>query len=501
MSLIELVIAAAILFIIMTGVLGLVGQTTLMSAQAVEATVVDNVVSSYTEYVQSLPFDQIALVDDGGVLASEVTTEVAGTTVTIVPTVTVGTGTAEHTKTLGLTVSAVGRNGRTSTYTTSVTIRDRSRYLTQSVRDAATDPEVSFTAPTPPEDTVVWSTYWMEGETQRPLALGLSAEASEGRHLTNVALWIDDSWVARDQTGEYASWTPGARTWSTSAFVWNTLQTEPVLQPDGVTYLDTTMIPDGSRTLTLYATDSDNVTVFTVRRLIVDNVAPSRPGVPAPTSAGTAWKVDLGWQEAIDGTQPADRYRVSVRRQKTAAEMAVDPSTQWAYVWLEDRYTAEPAFSLATQPFTRYIFGVRAVSPRGLTSERVWVETAFTSRPLVTGTYTVTGRKVTGKWYYDTQVNLSVTPPAMQTAGVTAYRWHGVSSTGTTYTAVTTTPSYTTTIANVPNTPAQIQWWVEVQYTPAGTEYGNGVSQLITSNRVGPTGTQVGTYTFTEGVW
>lgn len=501
MTLIEIVVAAVILFIALTGVLGLVGQTAVMSTQAVESTMLTNVVNSYVEYVKSLPFEDVALESDGGALASSVTTDTDGVAVTIEPTVTPGEEELQHTKTLSLLVTSVRPDGETRTMTTAVVIRDRAQYLTRAVRDPLTDPKVAFTSPTPPDDTVVWGTYWMDGGTQRPLALGMKADASEDRTIENVVLWIDDSWVARDSADTAAAWMPGVRNWSSASFVWNTLQTEPVLQADGTTYVDKPIIPDGSRTLSVYATDSEGIVVYAVRRVIVDNYAPGLPGRPVPTLPNTAYKTDLAWTAATDGTLPADHYRVHAHRLKTAAEYEADPASEWVSVYLADRYPSEPAYSLTTEPFNRYIFAVHGASPRGLESGHLYTSSAFTSRPLLTGLYTLTANKVAGKAYYSLEVNLAVTPPAMRTAGTTTYVWHGRSATGTEYSITTNTPHTGFTVPTVVGTAPQVEWWVDVTYTPAGGGYGNGVQQTIRTNKVGPNGTTVGTATFSEGAW
>jgi len=501
MTLIEIVVAAVILFIALTGVLGLVGQTAVMSTDAVESTMLTNVVNSYVEYVQSLPFDDVALEADGGVLPSSTTTDTDGVSVTIAPTVTPGEEPLQHTKTLALLVTSVRPDGQTRTMNTAVVIRDKSQYLTQAVRDPRTDPQVAFTAPTPADDTVVWDCYWMDGATQRPLALGLSADATEGRTITNVVVWIDDSWVARDTAGTAAAWLPNVRNWSSASFVWNTRQTEPVLQADGVTYVDTPIIPDGSRTLSAYATDSEGIVVYTVRRVIVDNYAPGLPGRPVPTLPNTAYKTDLTWTPATDGTLPADHYRVHAHRLKSAEEYAADPASEWVNVYLADRYPTEPAYGLTTVPFSRYIFAVHSASPRGLESGHLYTASAFTSRPLLTGVYTLGATKVSGKIYYNLEVNLAVTPPAMRTTGTTSYTWHGKAASGAEYAVVTNTPYASYTVPTVVGSAPQVQWWVEVTYTPAGVTYGNGVQRTIPSNRVGPNGTTVGTATFPEGTW
>src|SRR5512135_2825737 len=61
MTVVEVVVASFILFFVLTAVLGLVGATTRTSISAKQRTAMTNAVSSYIEYVRSLPFDQVAL--------------------------------------------------------------------------------------------------------------------------------------------------------------------------------------------------------------------------------------------------------------------------------------------------------------------------------------------------------------------------------------------------------------------------------------------------------
>jgi len=265
--------------------------------------------------------------------------------------------------------------------------------------------------------------------------------------------------------------------------------------------VDTPIIPDGARTLSLYATDSEGISVYTVRRLLVDNHAPGLPGTPVPKLPNTAMNTDIAWTAATDGTLAADHYRVHARRLKSQTEYDADATSEWASVPLADPYPTGPSYSLATQPFSRYIFAVHAQSPRGLDSGHLWTTSAFTARPLLTGTYRLSAVKISGKFYYSLEANLSVTPPAMRTAGTTIYTWHGRSSTGVEYTSTTTTPFTSYTVPTVVGSAPLVTWWVEVAYTPAGSGWGNGTEQTIRSNTVGPNGTTIGTYTLPGGTW
>jgi hypothetical protein len=500
-TLVELVIAAFVLFVILTGVLGLVGQSTLMGAQAQEMNITNNAVNAYIERVRALPFEQVALVSatPPGALQPYERVTVAGYTITIVPTVSPGEN--KYLKELKLKVTVMRADGRTEEFATAVTIRDRTQYLTHGRRDPLTDPRASFISPTPPDDAVVWDSYWLDGTTVRPLTFAATASASEGRTISTTAIWCDDTVVLESVSGEMAEWIVNAQEWTISPlFTWNTLQTEEWVDEFGVLHSER-IISDGLRAIALYAFDSSDINVFDIRYVLVDNDPPAAPGPPTAL-VKTDTSTQISWPISLDGTTPTDRYRIRILRQKTTAEFAADPTSAFTEITLPDGGIQQATvFSHTTgTPFSRYAVEVSGVSPRGLESaDSGAIEQAYVTRPRLTGTYTV--ERYEGDLI--ATVDLAVTPPGFLTDGPPTYRWYWRTTAGDEYgPIVTSTPTLSETLIGPSGRLNQIEVWVEVQYRPGGSAYGGLVTSSVLSNKVGPTSASpVGWTPFGVGVW
>ncbi|MCE5190184.1 MAG: hypothetical protein LLG08_00135 [Actinomycetia bacterium] len=492
-SILEIMIASVILFIVLTGVLGLVGTTTNMGLDAKQRNVMVNALNAYVERVQSLPFDSVALAADGGALASEESTQVGEFTVTISPSVADGANEALKQLTVAISVSATGRTP--VTMTTTVPVRDRSQFLTQANQDPATDPTVAFLdAYTPPEGTVVWGTSCIGGTGV--LKLAVEATASEGRVLTNVALWIDDSRLAKNALGESGSWNPATQTFSETSFVWDTRQTEDIIQEDG-SYLPVEIVADGMRTISAYTLDDRSVSVYSVRHFLVDNHAPGVPGVPAASNL-TNVNATLTWAPASDGTSPADHYGVRVFKQPIDDSGPMNPYEHWPEVTVGTPTGTSLAITNATA-FSRYYPVVRALSPRNLASAYTAGTPIFVTRPKITGNYTITEDKNNE---YTVTSTLSCTVPTFPTSGLT-YTWYR-SAAGAPAVQVGTGASLTgddcpLTVKNNDPWP-EVRYYCKVTYTPLGVN--GGTSEMKTSNTVATTHTGVvATSPYAEGTW
>ncbi len=484
LSMIEIVAAAVIFFVVLTGVLGLLGVTTQMSLQAKQRTVLVNALNTYVERVKSLPFEQVDLVGNGeGVLPAEETTTVGGFTVTLRPQVSIPTTLtpASNPQLKRVRVAIEVRRGTAApiTYTTEVLVRDRDQFLTQGTGDP--EPTIRFTASTPPEGTVVWGSQHAGGA----LIVGVDTIAGTGRLISSVVMWCDDQWILKNTADVRATWAQiDQETWTTPSFVWDTLQTENMLQPDG-SYADVEVIPDGYRTVSGYVMDSAGTSKYVSRHFLVDNLVPATPGSTTCT-ATTNVASAVSWGQVMDGTTPAYAYHIHVEKQAPSSDT-------WSIVQHID--TQSTSVQATTASFSRYRAQVRrAISPRGLNSPSgpytVWV-----SRPLLTGGYTITksGNK------YTVSVVTSVTPPAFPVTGTTTYRWMRTGSGVADRVWETTNPSATDSFTYTQQAPAQAQYHCTVLFTPYG--YGANGQESIVSNRVGPTSTQAGTFAFSEGAW
>ncbi len=500
MTILEILIAAVILFIVLTAILGLVGSTTMTGLQAKEKNVMVNAVNAYIERVQALPFDEVVVGTGTGELPPVETMTIGEFTVTIRPTISAGSNPAL--KNLALDVSVTSpKTNRTLTMNTTVAVRDRSQYLTQAVQDPATNPQIAFDdGLTPPESTVVWDAAWSGGA----LNLAASATAYEGRTIEVVECWVDDQYYLKNTFGAPGRGTPQSETWSVTGFIWDTHQTEPILQDDGVTYIDEEVIADGMRTISLYAVDNTGATSRVIRHFLVDNDPPGNPGTPAPTARTNAVS-GLTWSAASDGTLPADHYEVRMWKQASTDELAEDPTAYWYEV--PGGVTSSSSFEAATTSLGRYWAVVRALSPEPNERSSGWVHVArpWISRPLLTGSYTATGGGGNGAGaYWQVTSTLNVTPPSFPVSAPTVYRFYRIEPNGSEVLLNPGDPGATTwtdTVKVVGNkVPYPTRTYkVVVDVTPAG--YAGGTVESLMSNSVEITNRGVGTFTFTEGTW
>jgi len=504
MSILEIMIAAVILFIILTGVLGLVGTTTLMGVDAKQRNVMVNALNAYVEKVQSLPFASVALTTGGGALASEETTTVGEFTVTIRPTIAAGSNDSLKSLTVVIEVTAPGR--RSTSFTTTVPIRDRAQFLTQANRTPETDPTIAFNdAYTPAQGAVVWGTS-CTGATG-VLKIAADATASDGRLVNAVSFWIDDSYYAKDSADEIASWSPASQTFSVSDFVWNTLQTEEVLQGDG-SYLAVPIIADGMRSVVARVEDDEQIAVFTVRQLLVDNYAPGIPTIDGTTTVIAATSITntsatLTWPVANDGTTPADHYEVRLFRHPLGDTGPMNPFEHWPEVSVGTPTENSLALTSLTA-FSRYYPVVRALSPRNLASEYTTGAPLFVTRPLITGTYKIESPKVAGTDPYVFTSTLTCSVPTFPASNIT-YKWYrvdptnpgGIEVVGTGQTL--TADVYSIQMPRSTDPAPPVKYYCRVTFTPLGVAGGPSV---VLSNTVVTTATgEVATTAYGVGTW
>lgn len=515
MTIVEIMAAAVIMFIILTGVLGLVGRTTLMGAQATEKNILTNALNAYIESVHALPFDDVALVADGGVLQPEVTQVSNGYTITIETTVTPVVGNAAL-KTLGVTISVEDGRGKTTTTSTEVTVRDREQFLT--MPSTSTGPSIQWGSLMPPDRSVAWGRYWaplgLEADEyvagSNSFYIDVSAAAEEGKTLANVQ--VSYGFPCEDTlTDRQAVWAPGVQEWNAASelFVWDTDEVEMVEDPGSPGVFEPVrQVQDGWRTLR--ATVTDNATPARsseiTRYYLVDNFAPPAPE-SVSASVQSAHKATLSWPKVMDGSHGAEGYQIRTYKQgmaDTNADLRPDDETVgWDYLGIVD-WTDASAFDgetmtreLGSAPLTRYFAQVRAASPRFRSG---WAETSFISRPLVTGTYKIEAKTTGNPKYQRVTSKLSVSAPTFPTTGAVTYRFYRVeggvptliqSGASTTCEDLVNSPDYKVFPAR--------SYYAEVVFTPAG--HAGGTTTTLRSNTVSTVSAASGTYTFQEGTW
>lgn len=481
MTLVEIVVASTILFIVMTAILGLVLQTTNTGLLAKEKMVMNNAVNAYVERVQAMPFASVGVagVITSGTLAAVETTTTGEFTTTIRPSV-LDTDTIDALKVLKLDVTLSAPRMRDRHMQTDVIIRDRLRYVTQGLRSPATDPVVVWDAPPmAPLDSVVWGTQTEFGGS---LQIAAHVTAAEGRTISSVQIRTDHGDLLQNFGGTPAEWTPQVREWSVPNFVWNTEQ------QDGT---GTKVVSDGPRVLTLNVKDSEGVSISTSWRFIVDNESPGVPGVPTVTGQ-TASATTLGWTAATHGTGSVDHYELIPYRQGLTQTIDQSPVGYWTAGTTVT--TPSLSGSVPTVPFARYWIQLRAIgpAPNSRTSGYVSITTPWVTRPSVEASATVSRSGND----YTTVVKLACSQPLFPITGVVTYKWQR-SPSGAEGTWVDQTGATSTLTQNLPG-PANhevaiVYYRCVVTYTPAG--YAGGTPETKTSNYVGPTGTATGALT------
>lgn len=408
MTILEVMIAAAILFIVVTAVLSLVTQTMSMGMQAKEKTVFNNAVNSYVERVQSMDFDNVVIGTDPGQLASVETTTIGDYTVTITPTITAGA--TSDLKTLQVTATIQWGDKTPQTISTDVVIRDKSSFLTQGI----TGPAVSWTtALMPNEGEVVWASTKASGGV---LWIAAEVVANEGTTISRVAITADNGWTLENTSGTPAIWNwdgvDRPETWSLTDFAWDTEQ-EGII--DAETLEVGPVIPDGLRTITIDVTDSAGGRTERTYTFVVDNNPPAPPGVPQMQITATG--PTLTWAASSDGNDLAPGYNLDLKK-RTKVIGWTDYVSVFSGAVTTNKY--------ALQPFTRYIATVRAVgiAPNNRLSDPTAMTLSVITPPRASGTWTTGNAKDKGT------VNLTVSPPDfyVRTDYTPKYEWYASDS-------------------------------------------------------------------------
>lgn len=469
MTIIEVLIAAAILFIVITALLGLITQSMNTGMQAKQKTVFTNVVNSYIERVQGMDFAKVEVGGDPGQLASTETTTVGGYTIVITPSVAPGATSALKTLTVSATISSA--NGRTNTMSTTVIIRDKKNFLTQGV----TGPQITWkTANMPDHNELVYANLKDSGGLLR-----LEAEviAPEGLTVTRVTITADNGWVLESAgtVPELASWDipleERQQVWELTGFNWNTEQIGII---NAETLEEGPVIPDGLRTIKLRAEDSGGGFSERTYVLLVDNNPPSAPQdlqYKLLTSGPAA-----GWTTPLDGTTAPASCTVGLNRQSGTA-------------WARTETTGVTTDQVALEPLSRYIVDVTAVGAapasgayEARTSATTTMPKSVVTPPDATGSYVVDGNG-SKKTY---KVSLSVSPLTFAVSGTPTYSWRS-----------STSPSgpWTTVFATTPTVTGQsyvgaLYFRCFVTLTPTAEPDGSAVAPITVASKVlGPTAT------------
>lgn len=465
MSVLEVVLAAVVLFFVLTATLGLVGGTTRTNQSAQARVVMTNTVSSHVEWARSLDFDQIGIVGstpEAAIPARSVYTDAqSGMTVTIDNSVRNG---VNGTKELRITASAVGPNNQAVTMSTVSAICDRNTTMTNISN--ANEPDVLFTSASVPNESTVYGSYTLGGA---PLNVETRVEVVVPEAVISELHYYCGDQLLRNGNSifsDVASWNPGTPAFQ-QAFRWDTRQVDDA----GVA-----TIQDGWRVIRIVAVDSEGNQGSTDRRVYVDNFPPGPP-VSIAVEGRKDTETRLSWPVVQDGTDAALKYEVQVTQYNLDGSQAVVGS----YI-VED-----PAYLHYCTPFSQYTASVRAGSPRNLWSDWLDMGSSYISRFAVTGSSTTVYAGKNAARTATTNVSLAWITPNFPHYSVTydVFRSMDPANMGTTPWKTDVGTSFSETITKLVGKfgaadPWHYQVRANVKFTAAGT------SVPVLSNVVGP---------------
>jgi type II secretory pathway pseudopilin PulG len=390
-TLVEVVVAASILFFVLTAVLGLVMATNQMTVLAKERASVTNLISSRLDWIRSQPFTWVAQTN----LASETTTTADGFTVTLTYTVT-DKSHVNGTKEVRVVASATKPGHPPINTSAFVAIRNVAGGVTLGGLGGEA-PSVTFEDPSPPQDSVLFGNTVYGGGV---IDIRGHASASSGRSIARIEMVVDGQGgpvFLRDGNTPFSSEAfrdfTGGNISEAYDFRWNTAQVDTGGNPT---------VQDGYRTVRISATDDTGQQGSKQRRYLVDNYPPNPPGPPTQTILASGYSLTdaITWGMAYDGTDAAAKYEAQLVRDTTGAGSLAGWVTVGTYAPTPSTSTS---LSAGVAPFSRYIVRVRAGSPRatsgGTQSWSGWTESAEAkiTPPFLQGTYHITETVSKGK--------------------------------------------------------------------------------------------------------
>jgi len=480
MTVIEIVIAAFILFFVLTAVLGLVSTTTRMGISAKERSAITNAMASHMEWVRSLDFDEVALqgTTTSATVPAQTTMMIDGFTVVITTSVS---DAVRGVKEVQVTAVATHPAYSSMTMSQNVSIRDYRSGLTQMVNK--TGPRIDWGS-TPAEGTVVYANYIVGGA---PLNIDVSVEsAMEDVPIADVRYYCSGQLLRNGSSvlADVAAWQPNEETWTGETFRWHTLQVDDQGNPEA--------IADGWRTIRIEATDAEGNRTVKERRFLVDNKEPGDPEGTAPASAiaqvMSDIEVRLGWAVVRDGTDDSWGYGVKIYKVNGSGTPVLQNSVD-ADGQAVDYRMAPTAYIQTTTAFSRYTAAVRAYSPRLMTTEYAPIST-YVTNPKLTGSSTTTYAGKNAARTSSTVVNVAVTPPTFGTSTIKydLFRSMDPANLGANPYKASIGATYSETIAKTVGkfgVPDPYYYRYRITYTASGSTAAG--SQVIWSNVIGPT--------------
>jgi hypothetical protein len=490
MTMIEVVIALAILFFVVSAVVGLLGASNSLGSKSRYRTALADACNSYIEDTRSLPFTDVGVQggSPSGALAAQTVLNLGNFTITIVPTVTWVNDPkmpgAHVYKQLTLTAWATSLGKKVSTYTTTTYIRDPGMESTTStippVCDFGSHSDAVLLPPTAYSGTI-----------------GLDASTTALMHnatIQHVIISVDTT-ACRDAGSAQAIWTPGTTHWDNDSsgllFMWDTTAKDIGGNP---------LSPDGVRTLQVWVDDSMGQQASVTRTIYLDNYAPVAVTASSFVATSTTDVTStLSWAAAQDGTAGnwADHYMVTYYKQRMTDTGSTFSTT--SPPWASDGQTTDwhaLTCNKTTTSFSRYRASIQAHSYFNRASGDSWMLHAWVSRPTAAGTYLLktTGSGATLK--ATTDITITVPWPSFPTTTLNWSVYYSLSpitssnpGTAIMSNATTTTSPFTyhriETKTLVNNTDPNY-YQVQANFVPNGWDPSGST---IRSNNVGPVGT------------
>ncbi len=381
-TVVELVIAAAILFFAMTALVGLLGASTSMTASAKSRSVLTNAISSELEKIRALRIEEVDYDTSGGqVPHTKVLPVQDGVTVTLTYTITDRTA-QNNTKEVLVEGAAVRPGFPVARFSSFAVIRDR---IGGTVRDTGSNgPMIEFDDATPPGGAVLEGAKI--GGTSTDIQIEAHAWSETGNNIMRFEYTVDGisgSVPLKETNTVY----PGDLSWhdvtsptddETWSFSWNTNQRDTSNEPE---------LRDGLRTVTIIAYDDmDRASVPMRRTFLVDNYPPTT--APATTltnspNADLSQTLTLSWAEILDGDRPTDHYAYELYEKLSDSQTVTD----WTPVSVSPSTKSATAMPLG-------LYAARAQGHSVLDKTGPWgTSAAVLTRPILNGTFDVSRTK------------------------------------------------------------------------------------------------------------
>lgn len=491
MTIVELMVASAILFFVITAVFGLIIASTKLSVTAKQQNIAINAANSYMEYVRSIPYEQVGVRGQSvvGILEAETTTSTSGFSVSIRPTVTPVIVTDvpvpyEYKELIVVTAVTAPNGGKTITRTFTTYVRKNTDL--QAPPDWK-PPTITFNPGSSPANGDAVS------GTSVHVQVTATAQMPEGT-IQDVSIRCDTGLLAGTGTGGKLTshWGGLATTTETFDFDWNT----EYLFEGGIT------LRDGPHWLVADVVDSIGQTKEVRIGIIIDNQPPTGLSA-APTVVSTSDAAStVTWGNAWDPEGPelvgADcwGYDISLRQQPSIAAATYGDWTLLSSTTVVGQLT----YPAVTTGLSRYWCSVTPVSPLGLTGPDPPQAVVWVSPPLATGTYA----DIDGDKHHERiQNTIALSPPTFQNSARVYTLSRATSLTGTwtvvnTNAALTATQAYTYTDTLAVDDATRYYYRVQVVITPSAP--GDLTPVTVQSNIMGPNATS-GTGTLVSQGW